>query len=151
MGTVTNAEFFTLAKDRSNRLRTIARKRYESAPEGHLKQSDLDELATVCKYAHEDKDVTWLRTLGTLMSTGKLNDLRRGKFDFNDHALEVQRLVAQQQIPYGLKDMVIIKDSGKAGVVADYNTDTKEYIVILNPFQIRNVPASELLERKERK
>lgn len=151
MTTVSNSEFLTLSEGRSNRLRTIARKRYESNPKGSLTQTDLDELATVCKYSHENKDVTWLRTLGTMMSTGKLNNLRRGNFDFQDHAVEVQRLVAQEKIPFGLKDMVVLKESGKAGVVADYNVDTKEYIVILNPFQIRNVPASELLERKERK
>jgi hypothetical protein len=128
----------------------MAKKRYEKEPRGSLSRGDLEELATVCKYSHEDKDVTWLRTLGTMMSTGKLDNLRRGKFNFQDHAVEVQRMVAQKKIPFGLKDMVILKENGKAGVVADYNTDTNEYIVILNPFQIRNVPASDLIERKER-
>jgi hypothetical protein len=150
MGTVTNAEFLRLTEGRSNRLRTMARKRYEGDARGSLTTADIEDFASVCKYAHEDRDVTWLRTLGTMVSTGRLSAMRSGKFDFADHAAEVQRLVAQQKIPFGLKDMVVIKDSGKAGVVADYNTETKEYIVILNPFQLRTVPASDLLERKER-
>ena len=145
MARVSNFEFCKLTEGRSNRLHTIAAKRYEKEPKGFLTSSDLDDLAIMCKYAHEDRDVTWLRTLITMASTGKLASMLKGKFSVKDHFAEVRQMVAQEKIPYGIKDMVVMKDTGKSGVIADYNVDTKEYIVVLNPFQIRNVPANELL------
>lgn len=145
MTKVSNFEFFKLSEGRSNRLHTVATKRYEREPKGFLTNSELNDLAVMCKYSHEDSDVTWLRTLATMASTGKLASMLKGRFTFEDHVAEVRNMVAQEKIPYGIKDMVVIKDTGKSGVIADYNVDTKEYIVILNPFQIRNVPAKDLL------
>lgn len=148
MKNVSNHVFFKLTEGRSNRLHTIASKRYEKDPQGSLTGKDLEDLAVVCKYAHEEPDVTWIRTLSTLLSSGKLASMLHGKFAFSDHVAEVKQLVAQEKIPFGIKDMVVMKENGKSGVIADYNVDTKEYIVILNPFQLRNVPASELLQPK---
>lgn len=148
MTKVSNFMFFKLSEGRSNRLRTIAAKRYEKDPQGFLTGKDLEDLAVVCKYAHEEPDVRWIRNVSTLMSSGKLESMLEGKFAFSDHAAEVRHLVAEEKIPFGIKDMVVLKENGKSGVVADYNIDTKEYLVILNPFQLRNVPASELLQPK---
>jgi hypothetical protein len=142
---LSNYVFFKLAADRSNRLHTLATKRFEKEPQGSLTTHELDELALICKYSHEDNDVTWLRTLGTLLTSGRLASMLHGKFSYQDHVAEINNMVAQEKIPYGIKDLVVLKDGGKSGVIADYNTDTKEYMVILNPFQLRNVPAKDLL------
>ena len=148
MRVLSNREFLSLVAERSNQLKSIASKRCELEPAGCLEDFELDNIIATCQYAGNSGDVKWLKSLKAMHTSGKLHEIKSGKNDFWDHALEVRRLVAQKTIPFDMNDFVIVNESGRSGTVADYNVDTKEYVVVLSPFQVATFKPEELTRGK---
>lgn len=145
MNVVSNQEFVKLVEGRSNQLRSLARKRAENDPSGYLVVSELENIMKVAG-STPPADRMWLQKLYVMATSGRLARIRQGHETWEDHVAAVHVLHAQSTIPFDINDHVILKDTGKSGMVGDYNPDTKEYVVFTNPFQMAIVPADKLLK-----
>jgi len=145
MDVVSNQEFVKLVEGRSNQLRVLARKRAENDPAGCLVVSELESIMRVTG-SMPPADRMWLQKLHVMATSGQLTRVRSGHETWEDHTAAVHVLHAQSKIPFDINDHVILKDTGKSGMVGDYNSETKEYVVFTNPFQMATVPADKLLK-----
>jgi len=135
MTILSNVEFEKLVTDQSPRLRTIAKQRCDQAPTGVLTRADIDQYIQACTYSGDKKAAQWLKSLIVVSKNGKLARLRSNEATWEDHVEEVHRLSAAKEA-LDIGQHVRCKESGRYGSIADYNPDSKEYIVVLDPFQI---------------
>jgi hypothetical protein len=144
MQVLTNVEFEQLVSDQSKRLRSIAKARCDRNPQGHVTLQDIDSIRSACQASGDMTSVKWLGSLRTVATNGQLKKLRSGSETWEEHEIYVHHLYAQKKIPFDLNQAVMLKDTGKRGKVVDYNPTTGDFIVVLNPFQVRNYPAKDL-------
>jgi len=145
MNVITNQEFLVLVENRSPRLKCVAKMRAESDPTGSISDKDLTDLMFSCTASGCTADVEWLKNLKIMAKNGTIGRLATGRANWKEHIAEVEWMKNQKKIPYAIKEMVVVKESGKKGTVADYNVDTGEYIVLLTPFQVVCLKPDQLL------
>ena len=141
-------QFQQLAENRSGFIKSVANKMVEDDPDAFLTEDSLEQLIETCRTIGRKKDADWLQNLWAMHKSGQLQRILSGRQNHNDHTAEVAYLASQQTIPFGLNDAVIEKETGKTGQVIDYNVDTGRYIVALNPFQIKDFEAKDLMKGK---
>ncbi len=146
MQVLSNAEFARLTTNQPQRLRTIAKRRAEQNPTGHLTLAEVDEYIKACTYSGDRHSANWLKSLVALAKNGKLSRMRSGAETYEDRQNYICALYNKKAIKYKLNDSVQCKDCGRYGQVVDYLPDTKEYIVVLDPFQVKVVKESELVK-----
>lgn len=146
MRVLSNAEFERLTTKQSYRLQAIAKRRAEKDPEGFLSIKEIPEYIQACTYSGDHKSATWLKSLVTLAQNGQLGRIRQGAESFEEHQVFVRNLKANGSIKFDLNDSVQCKESGRYGQVVDYIPDTKEYVVILDPFQVKTYKESDILK-----
>lgn len=144
MKIISNVEFEKLVEGQPAKLRALARHRAETDPQGFLTVAELDTYINTFKYTGDAKSVQWLKNLDVLHRNGKLRRIRAGAETFQDHMEYVHRLHAAGQIPLDVGDSVQCKESGRYGSIVDYNPDSKEYIVVMSPFEVKNYKKSEI-------
>jgi len=135
MTILSNVEFEKLTADQSPRLKTIAKQRCDQFPKGFLTLEDVGQYITACTYSGDKKSAQWLKSLIVISKNGKLSRLRSKADTWEDHVEDVKRLAADGVLDIG--QHIRCKDSGRYGSIADYNKDTKEYIVVFDPFQVQ--------------
>jgi hypothetical protein len=135
MTILSNVEFEKLVTDQSARLRAIAKSRCDQSPTGFLTLNDVGEYIKACTYSGDKKAAQWLKSLIVVSKNGKLTRLRSKADTWEDHVEDVRRLAADGVLDIG--QHVRCKESGRYGSIADYNKDTKEYIVVFDPFQVQ--------------
>jgi hypothetical protein len=146
MRVLSNREFERLTTRQSYRLQAIAKRRAEKDPEGHLTLEEIPEYIQACTYSGDHKSATWLKSLVTLTKNGQLGRIRQGAETFEDQQSYIRNLKANGSIKFGPNDAVQCKESGRFGQVVDYLPDQKEYVVILDPFQVKTYKESEILK-----
>lgn len=144
MRIVSNKEFEVLTSKCAPRLKAMAKSRSKTDPTGYLEASDLDAYMEACSYSGDHKSVQWLKNLKHMAKSGLLRQLRQGSDNWNNHALYVNALHKKGEIKFKLGDAVMCKESGKQGQVIDYLPDEKEFLVVLDPFQIKTYKAGDL-------
>jgi len=144
MKIVSNSEFEALTSKCAPRLRAMAKSRNRNDPAGQLTASDLDAYMEACMYAGDHKSVQWLKNLKHLSKSGMLRQLRQGKSNWNNHALHIEALHRKGEIKFKLGDAVMVKETGKQGQIIDYFPDEKEFLVVLDPFQIKTIKPGDL-------
>lgn len=149
MTILSNVEFEKLVADQSTRLKTIAKKRCDQSPKGFLTLDDVGQYIKACTYSGDHQSVQWLKSLIVIAKNGKLTRLRNNADTWEDHVEEVRQLSAAEGV-LDIGQHVRCKESGRYGSIADYNKDTKEYIVVLDPFQVM-VYKSKQLEKVAKK
>lgn len=154
MKIVTNSEFAELtakAKKTPNRVKSMAKARFEHDPKGDLLEGDLDKFIALCACSGDKESVRWLKSVKVFSTNGMIKRIKTGQTTWNDHVLDVHRRSAQKEIPFDLNDTVVLKDSGRRGIVCDYCPDSKEYVVVFNPFQVAHYKTEDLTKvaRKE--
>jgi len=143
MTILSNVEFEKLVTDQSPRLRAIAKQRCDQFPKGLLTLDDVSQYITACMYSGDKKAVQWLKSLIVVSKNGKLNRLRNKADTWEDHVADVRRLSAAKEA-LDIGQHVRCKETGRYGSIADYNNDSKEYIVVLDPFQVKTYKADKL-------
>lgn len=136
MRVLSNVEFERLTEDQTPRLRMIAKQRCDQDSSGFLTLAEISDYAKVCMYSGDHSSATWLKNLSVVATNGKLGRLRSNADTWEDHREEVHMLYAAEKVPFDIGQHVMCKDSGRYGSVADYIPDSKEYLVVLDPFQI---------------
>ena len=145
MNVLSNVEFEKLtASTQSCRLQTIARKRCDSDPQGFLADTELPEYIQTCMYSGDRTGAQWLKNLTTLARNGSLDRIRTRNTTREDHLRHVSSLAKAGTIPFDLNDHVLCKETGRYGTVLDYNPETQEFVVVLDPFIIRTCKGKEL-------
>jgi hypothetical protein len=135
MTILSNVEFEKLVAGQSPRLKAIAKQRCDQSPRGFLTLDDIGQYIRACTYSGDKQAVQWLKSLIVIAKNGKLVRLRNNADTWEDHLEEVHRLSAAGGV-LDIGQHVRCKESGRYGSIADYNKDTKEYIVVLDPFQV---------------
>lgn len=135
MTVLSNVEFEKVVTDQSSRLKMIAKQRCDKDPTGFLTFDDIGQYITACTYSGDKKSAQWLKSLVVIAKNGKLSRMRTNSTTWEDHVEEVHRMSATGNI-LDIGQHVRCKESGRYGSIADYNPDSKEYIVILDPFQV---------------
>ena len=143
MKILSNVEFEKLVADQSPRLKAIAKQRCDQQPKGFLTRDDLGQYIKACTYSGDKRSAQWLKSLVVISKNGKLNRLRANANTWEDHRDEIHRLSVSSSV-LDLGQHVRCKESGRYGSIADYNKDTKEYIVILDPFQVMTYTSKQL-------
>ena len=143
MTILSNVEFEKLAADQSPRLKAIAKKRCDQSPTGFLTLDDVGHYIEACTYSGDKKAAQWLKSLIVISKNGKLSRLRNKSDTWEDHVEDVRRLSAAGDA-LDIGQHVRCKDTGRYGSIADYNEDTKEYIVVLDPFQVQTFKSNKL-------
>ena len=133
---LSNVEFEKLVAGQPLRLKMMAKQRCDQSPNGFLHLDDIKQYITACTYSGDKQSVQWLNSLIVVAKNGKLKRLRTNTKTWEDHVDEVHRLSAAGEA-LDIGQHVRCKDTGRYGSIADYNTDTKEYMVVLDPFQIK--------------
>jgi hypothetical protein len=141
---LSNAEFAKLTVDQSPRLHAIASQRADNEPTGFLVAADAHEYVKVCTYSGDLKGAQWLKNLLAVAKNGKLQRIRDGSATWEDHLGEVLQLKAAKEIPFAIGDHIELKENGKYGSIVDYIPDSKQYLVVLDPFQVMLYKANEL-------
>lgn len=144
MRVLSNVEFKKLTEGQPYRLQAMATRRLDHDPAGYLTIDEIPEFVKVCTYSGDHKSANWLKSLMTLAQNGQLRRVRAGAETFDDHREFVLTLKANGSIKFGLNDHVQCKETGKFGTIVDYIPDSKEYIVILDPFQVKMYKESDL-------
>jgi hypothetical protein len=142
MTILSNVEFEKLVTDQSPRLKAIAKSRCDQSPQGFLTLEDVGQYIKACTYSGDKRAAQWLKSLIVVSKNGKLERLRNKSDTWEDHVEDVRRLAANGVLDIG--QHIREKDSGKYGSIADYNKDTKEYIVVLDPFQVKTLKSNKL-------
>lgn len=149
MKIVSNKEFYELTtktKNATNRVKSMAKTRFEASPTGNLSTEELDQLIGLCACSGDHASSGWLKSLKVLASNGVISRIKNGQTTWNDHILDVHRRCAQKEIPFDLNDTVVLKDSGRRGIVCDYCPEEKEYVVVFNPFQVAKYKTDDLIK-----
>jgi hypothetical protein len=144
MRVLSNVEFERLTEGQNPRLRMIAKQRCDQNSSGFLTLADVATYAKVCMYSGDHRSATWLKNLAVAAKSGKISRLRSRAHTWEDHREEVHNLHAAGNVPFDIGQHVLCKDSGRYGSVADYIPASKEYLVVLDPFQIRTYKKDEL-------
>ena len=151
MKVLTNKEFEYLVKEQSPRLRAIAKKRVENHSDGALSIDDLKQITQICAFAGDKTSTKWLKNLQSLVITGKFMEVKEekepGTHVFMTHVLDVHRRCKKGELPFDINERVLVKESGKIGMIADYNDSTGQYIVILDPFQVVELEKKALVKK----
>ena len=142
MTILSNVEFEKLTDHQAPRLRAIAKQRCDQSPKGFLTLDDVGQYIKACMYSGDKEAVQWLKSLIVISKNGKLTRLRSKSDTWEDHVEEVRRLGAEGVLD--INQHVRCKETGRYGSIADYNKDSKEYIVVLDPFQIKTFKSNEL-------
>jgi hypothetical protein len=144
MRVLSNVEFEKLTEGQTPRLRMLAKQRCDQDSTGFLTLAEISDYAKVCMYSGDHGSATWLKNLSVVATNGKLDRLRSDSVTWEDHREEVHTLYAAEKVPFDIGQHVMCKDSGRYGSVADYIPDSKEYIVVLDPFQIMTYKKDQL-------
>jgi hypothetical protein len=144
MRVLSNVEFERLTAKQAYRLQAISKRRAERDPEGSLMIDEIPEYIKACTYSGDHKSATWLKSLVALAQSGKIDRMRQGAETFEEHQSYVRTLRANGSIKFDLNDSVQCKESGRYGQVVDYLPETKEYVVILDPFQVKTYKESQI-------
>jgi hypothetical protein len=144
MKVISNQIFAQLAEDQSPRLKSIAKDCCVRDPNGYVTLQQLEEYSKACEYSGDHKASRWLKNLMILSKNGTITRIRTGKATWEDHVAEVRALHATKDIPFDIGQHIFVKDCGRYGSIADYIPDTKEYLVVLDPFQLRTYKKNEL-------
>lgn len=144
MNVISNAEFVKLVENQTTRLRGFASQRLKANPAGAMTLGEIENLAETCKFMGDAKSSGWLQSLSVMARSGKLARLRRNAHTYQDHVEEIHLLKRTGAIQFDLHDHVVCKETGRYGSVVDYIPDTKEFVVILDPFAIRTCKADQL-------
>jgi len=144
MTILSNVEFEKLAVEQSPRLKAIAKNRCDQSPQGFLTLEDIGGYITACTHSGDKPSVQWLKSLIVISKNGTLGRLRTNSTTWEDHCAEVSRLARSGAVAFDISDHVLCKDSGRYGSIVDYVVDTKEYVVALDPFQIKTYQKKEL-------
>jgi len=142
MTILSNVEFEKLVADQSPRLKAIAKQRCDQAPAGMLTTDDIGQYIKACMYSGDKQATQWLKSLIVISKNGKLTRLRSNSNTWEDHVEDVRRLGAEGVLDIG--QHVRCKESGRYGSIADYNKESKEYIVVLDPFQVKTFKSNKL-------
>lgn len=151
MGIVSNVEFEVLTEGRAPRLHAVAVSRRKADPVGTIQEKDVHQLIELFAYSGDRSSANWLKNLLVLHKNGTLGRIRTNNTTYEDHVAEVRMLYAANQIPFDIGQHVQCKECGKYGSIVDYVQDTGEYIVILNPFQVRTYKKDQLTKVAEDK
>lgn len=141
---VSNVEFEKLTDGQSNRLRMIAKNRAEGDPKGFLTIAEVQDYIKTCMYSGDNSAAQWLKNLVTLAKNGTIRRARTGQSTWEDHCNDVSIRYAAKEIPFDIGQHVFCKDCGRYGSIADYIPDSKEYLVIMDPFQVMTYKKSDL-------
>lgn len=144
MRVLSNVEFKKLTEGQPYRLQAMATRRLDRDPTGYLTIDEIPEFVKVCTYSGDHKSANWLKSLMTVAKNGQLRRMRAGAETYEDHKQYVTALKVKGSIKFGLNDHIQCKQTGKFGTVVDYLPDSKEYIVILNPFEVKMYKESDL-------
>lgn len=144
MKVLSNVEFEKLTKEQSPRLRALSKARCDRNPTGFLMLADLDTVIQVCKYSGDQKATQWLKSLKLLAENGELEKVRTQPDSWTAHVYHVAALYKKGEIAFDLFDHIMLKETGKRGTVVDYNPDSKEFLVVLDPFQLQSFPKGDL-------
>jgi phosphoenolpyruvate synthase/pyruvate phosphate dikinase len=146
MKILSNEEFVKLTERKNARLRSMAKARYQVDPGGVLDSKAIDEMISISASIADHDSNRFLKNLKELATSGELSRIRAGKTNWQDHVREVRQLVASGEIPFGINDHIIVKENGKRGQVVDFNPDTNEYVVVINPFEVLQLKKSEIID-----
>ncbi len=144
MQILSNLEFERLTAGQSYRLQAVAKRRAALQPQGHLQLEELPEYIKTFTYSGDHKSAAWLKSLVVLANNGQLSRIRRSAETYEDRQKFNASLHTQGAIKFNLNDAVMCIDCGRYGQVVDYLPESKEYVVVLDPFQVRTVKESEL-------
>lgn len=144
MPVISNAEFEVLTEGQSNRLHAIAKARWEKEPRGVVNEEDIYRMIELCAYSGDRPAATWLKNLMVLHRNGALTRIRTNTTNYEDHLASVHVQYAAKEIPFDIGQHVQCKQSGKYGSVVDYIPRTDEYLVLLDPFQVKTYKKDEL-------
>jgi hypothetical protein len=139
-----NTDFCYLVKEQSPRLKAFAKKLSDKDPNGDFTTVELDRVIDICAYSGDNKSTKWLKNLKSLVASGSIEDIYRGRNVFDSHIIDVHRRCKKGDLPFDINDRVTIHSSGKVGMVADFNDDTNKYILVLDPFQMVEFSKDEL-------
>lgn len=144
MNVISNSEFVALVDGQSPRLKTIAKQRYEASPKGSLTLDDIRTYTQTFEYSGDRASSAWLKNLAVLAKNGKIQRIKSGATTWDDHVEEVRSLYAAKSAPFNIGQHVFVEDVGRYGSIADYIPDTEEYLVILDPFQVKTYKKKDL-------
>jgi len=133
---VSNVEFEKLTGGQSNRIQAIAKRRCDAEPKGFLTLADTQDYIKICTYSGDNGAAQWLKNLITLAKNGTMKRIRTGRTTWEDHCNDVHIRYAAKEIPFDIGQHVFCNDCGRYGSIADYIPDTKEYLVVMDPFQV---------------
>lgn len=141
-----NKDFEFLVKDQSLRLKALAKARTEKNPAGNLEVSDLNSLINACSYTGDVKSTKFLKHLKAMVENGEFYQLQAKHVlgDWDVHQVHIAELHRKGEIAFDIGSHVLLKDSGKRGMVVDYLPEEKEFLVVLDPFQLKSFPKKEL-------
>ena len=144
MHILSNVEFEKLVTDLPPRMRVIAKERCDKSPCGFITLSELAEYAKMLEYSGDPRTAKWLKNLAVLAKNGKIAKLRSGNETWEDHVELVAALHTAEEIPFGIGQHIFITEEDRYGSVVDYIPATKEYLVVLNPFQVKQYKKDDL-------
>lgn len=142
MRILSNQDFAKLVQNKLPKLKAIGSVKAEKDPHGFVSEKDVDEYISVLSYS-EEKSANWLKSLKVLAKNGTLRRIQSGVTTWEDHLAEVHQKKVAGEISFDINDHVMLED-GKLGVVVDYRPEEKEFVVLLNPFEVKQVPGKDL-------
>jgi len=137
MNILSNVEFEKLVDNQSPRLRVIAKQRCDADPTGFVTLDDIGAYAKASGYTGDHASSKWLKNLVVLHKNGTINRMRTGRATWEDHVAHVSALHAAKSVPFNIGQHVFIDDVGRFGSIVDYIPDSEEYVVVLDPFQVK--------------
>ena len=144
MKILSNSEFEILAEKQSNVLKSMAKSRARNDPQGFLTDDDVTTYMTACMHAGDHSSVNWLKNLRYIAKSGLLTRLRKGGSLWENHVIQVNAMHRNGEVKFKIGDAVMVKESGKQGQVVDYLPEEKEFIVVLDPFQVKSLKPGDL-------
>lgn len=137
MKILSNEEFQYLVKDKHPRLRMLAKTRVDKNPTGEFTIDDLDRSIQFCMYAGDKESTSWLKSLKVHAENGDLDRMRNNPDAYESHRLHIYSLVKNGTVKFDLYDSVVLKDNGKRGKIVDFDPESKQYVVLFNPFEVK--------------
>jgi len=145
---MTNAQFYRLAEKLSPFLKVLSSDRHERDPDGYITKKDLEEISSVCRSSGRHKDANTINSVLKMHTTGMLRRILSNRMNWEDHTAEVSYMHSIKSIPFNINERVIIKETGQQGTIADYNVQSGKYIVVTDPFRVKDLEPGELLSGK---
>jgi len=144
MRVLSNVEFEKLVAEQAPRLRVLARQRCEANPSGFISVDDLGIYTKAFEFSGDCQAAKWLKNLIVLAKNGKLARIRKGTTTWEDHVEQVTAMHAAKEVKFNIGQHVYVEDEGRYGSVVDYIPDIKEYLVVLDPFQVKQYKKKDL-------